>query len=190
MLRAPIGISERSILTTTLRRLGEASRRLIRLWFEMHYFAHLVVCRIGRIQPSDPLLPTFYVGKELPVSRTTTVADPVKVGGRQDFQSGWRGVVLDAIELAQIIAITDLCDNLTCFRAFLVNKVQTNEVGWLMVFDLAMNCVTPCAGLVYRVNKPMSSADVIRIARPHQDTYRPRALLASGIRKERQKNHG
>ena len=125
---APIGISERSILPTPLRRLGEASRRLIRLWFEMHYFAHLVVCRIGRIQPSDPLLPTFYVVKESPVSRTTTVADPVKVGGGQDFQSGWRGVVFDAIELAQIIAITDLCDNLTCFRAFLVNKVQTNEV--------------------------------------------------------------
>jgi len=56
----------------------------------MHYFAHLVVCWIGRIQPSDPLLPTFYVGKESPVSRTTTVADPVKVGGGQDFQSGWR----------------------------------------------------------------------------------------------------
>jgi hypothetical protein len=110
------------------------SRRSIRLWFEMHYFAHLVVCRIGRIQPSDPLLPTSYVVKESPVSRTTTVADPVKVGGGQDFQSGWRGVVFDAIELAQIIAITDLCDNLTCFRAFLVNKVQTNEIGWLMVF--------------------------------------------------------
>ena len=122
------------ITATTLRRLGEASRRLIRLWFEMHYFAHLVVCWIGRIQPSDPLLPTFYVVKESPVSRTTTVADPVKVGGGQDFQSGWRGVVFDAIELAQIIAITDLCDNLTCFRAFLVKKVQTNEVGWLMVF--------------------------------------------------------
>jgi len=111
-----------------------ASRRLIRLWFEMHYFAHLLVCRIGRIQPRDPLLPTFYVSKESPVSRTTTVADPVEVGGGQDFQSGGRGVLLDAIELGQIIAITDLCDDLTGFRAFLVNKVQTNEVGWLMVF--------------------------------------------------------
>ena len=52
-----------TVTATTLRRLGEASRRLIRLWFEMHYFAHLVVCRIRRIQPSNPLLPTFYVGK-------------------------------------------------------------------------------------------------------------------------------
>ena len=104
------------------------------LWFEMHYFAHLLVCMIGRIQPSDPLLPTFYVSKESPVSRTTTVADLVKVGGGQDFQSGWRAVLLDAIELSQIIAITDLCNDLTGFRAFLVNKVQTNEVGWLMVF--------------------------------------------------------
>jgi hypothetical protein len=29
--------------------LGETSRPLIRLWFEKHYVAHLVVCRIGRI---------------------------------------------------------------------------------------------------------------------------------------------
>jgi hypothetical protein len=96
-------------------------------------------------------------------------------------------VLLDAIELAQIIAITDLCDNLTCFRAFLVNKVQTNEVGWLMVFGFGHELRHSMCWSCVSGQKPMPSADVIRIARPHQDTYRPRALLASGIRKERQR---
>src|SRR5262249_7106768 len=44
------------------------SRRLIWLGPEMHDLAHLVFCRIGRIQPSDPSLPSFNVGKELPMA--------------------------------------------------------------------------------------------------------------------------
>jgi hypothetical protein len=33
------------------RQYAQASGRLLWLGFEMHYLAHLVVCRIGRIQP-------------------------------------------------------------------------------------------------------------------------------------------
>ena len=57
----------------------EFSRRLLWLGFEVHYLAHLVVCRIGRIQPDHPPLSTFNIGKESPMSRATTVAEFVEL---------------------------------------------------------------------------------------------------------------
>src|ERR1700722_13265241 len=58
---------------------AEASRRLLWLGFEVHYLAHLIVCGIGRIQPDHPALSTFYIGKESPMSRATTVAEFVEL---------------------------------------------------------------------------------------------------------------
>src|SRR6476646_10277531 len=75
--------------------------------------------------------------------RTTTVAKFVELNRGYDFQSGWRGPLLNAIELGQIIAITDLRDDLTGFIAFLVNEVQTNVVDWLMVVGFCHDCLTP-----------------------------------------------
>jgi hypothetical protein len=35
---------------------------------EMHDLARLLLCQIGRIQPSCPPLPSFTIGKELPMA--------------------------------------------------------------------------------------------------------------------------
>jgi len=61
------------------RQYAQASGRLLWLGFEMHYLAHLVVCRIGCIQPDHPPLSTFNIGKESPMSRTATVAEFVEL---------------------------------------------------------------------------------------------------------------
>ena len=75
---------------------------------------------------------------------TTIVADFVEVSGGQHFQRGWRDVVVRAIELGQIIAITDLCNDLTgsIVFAMLVNKVHANEVDWLEVVGFGHDCLT------------------------------------------------
>ena len=57
-----------SVRLTRSERRDAFSRRLLWLGFEVHYLAHLIVCRIGRIQPSDPSLPSFNIGKELPMA--------------------------------------------------------------------------------------------------------------------------
>src|SRR5580704_5454721 len=133
-----------SVRLTRSERRDAFSHRLLWLGFEVHYLAHLVVCRIGRIQPDHPPLSTFNIRKESPMSRATTVAEFVELNRGQDFQSGWRGALLDAIELGQIIAITDLRDDLTGFVALLVNEVQTNQVDWLMVVGFCHDCLTLC----------------------------------------------
>jgi hypothetical protein len=60
-----IGWSLDNNTSTVLTKLSDlsahASRRLLRLGFEVHYLAHLVVCRIGRIQPDHPPLSTFNI---------------------------------------------------------------------------------------------------------------------------------
>ena len=75
--------SEGLIRESRVRRLllHGPSCRLIWLGFEMHYLAHFVVCWIGRIQRRNPSLSTFDIGKELPMSLTTTVADLVELDG-------------------------------------------------------------------------------------------------------------
>ena len=49
-----------------------------------------------------------------------------------------------AIELGQIITITDLCDDLTgsIVFAMLVKKVHANEVDWLAVVGFGHDCLT------------------------------------------------
>ena len=68
-----------TVLTKLSDLSAHASRRLLWLGFEVHYLAHLVVCRIGRIQPDHPPLSTFNIGKESPMSRATTVAEFVEL---------------------------------------------------------------------------------------------------------------
>jgi hypothetical protein len=54
------------------------------------------------------------------------------------------GVAGRAIELGQIMAITDLCDDLTVSIVFamLVNEVHANEVDRLAVVGLGHDCLT------------------------------------------------
>jgi hypothetical protein len=99
----------------------------------MNDLAHFVVFQIRRIQPSNPSLSTFDIGKESPMSLTTIVADFVELDRGQYFQSGRRSILFKAIELSQIIAVTDFRDDLTGLVAFLIKEVQTNEVDWLVV---------------------------------------------------------
>ena len=68
-----------SVRLTRSERRDAFSHRLLWLGFEVHYLAHLVVCRIGRIQPDHPPLSTFNIGKESPMSRATTVAEFVEL---------------------------------------------------------------------------------------------------------------
>ena len=75
-----LGIDVIADLTKPSQTLSaQASRRLLWLGFEVHYLAHLIVCRIGRIQPDHPALSTFNIGKELPMSQATTIAEFVEL---------------------------------------------------------------------------------------------------------------
>jgi hypothetical protein len=63
---------------------AHASRRLLWLGFEVHYLAHLVVCRIGRIQPDHPPLSTFNIqaGSALGMpAEAPTIATALKAMG-------------------------------------------------------------------------------------------------------------
>jgi len=87
----------------------------------------------------------------------TIVADFVEVGGGQHFQRGWRYVIACAIGLGQIIAITDLCDDLASSIVFavLVNELHANELDWLAVVGFRHDCLT--LGLQQRLHRPSSN---------------------------------